>query len=74
MYLIGSKSKVQTYIDKVDKHEGFTGNITKSWAEPRKHPSKELYACPKNNSVEPDSNLTETEQLPEDWQPDDPVA
>jgi len=68
MYLIGSKSKVQTYIAKVDKHEGFTGDITKTWAEPRKHPSKELYAVQKNMSVEPDSNLEEKEELPSDWQ------
>jgi len=74
MWLIGSKSKVQAYIAKVDKAEGFTGNLTKSWAEPRKHPSKELYACPKNKSVQPDSKLTEKEQLPEDWFPDDPLA
>jgi len=74
MYLIGSKIKVQAYIAKVDKHEGFTGNLTKSWAEPRKHPDKDLYAVPKNESVQPDTQLTEKEQLPEGWQPDDPLA
>jgi len=74
MYLIGSKENIESYIGKVDKHEGFTGNLTKSWAEPRKHPSKELYAVPKNNRVEPDSNLTEKEELPSDWFPDDPLA
>jgi len=73
MYLIGSKTDIKNYITKVDKHEGFTGNLTKSWAEPRKHPSKELYAVPKNNSVQPDSQLTEKQQLPEDWFPD-PLA
>jgi len=70
-WLIGSKSKVEQYIDKVDKHEGFAGDITKSWAKPRKHPSKKLYAVPKNNRVQPDSQLTEKEQLPEDWLSDD---
>jgi len=74
MWLIGSKENIQGYIAKVDQHEGFTGNLTKSWAEPRKHPSKELYACPKNENVQPDSQLTEKEQLPEDWFPDDPLA
>jgi len=74
MWLIGSKTDIENYIAKVDKHEGFTGNLTKSWAEPRKHPAKELYACPKNESVQPDSQLTEKEQLPEDWFPDDPLA
>jgi len=74
MWLIGSKENIKSYIAKVDKHEGFTGNLTKSWAELRKHPTRELYACPKNESVEPNSNLTEREQLPEDWQPDDPLA
>jgi len=74
MWLIGSKENIQGYIAKVDQHEGFTGNLTKSWSEPRKHPDKDLYACPKNNSVQPDSNLTEKEQLPEDWFPDDPLA
>jgi hypothetical protein len=73
MYLIGSKSKIEQYIAKVDKAEGFTGNVTKTWAEPRKHPSKDLYACPKNESVEPDSNLEEKEELPSDWQPDDEI-
>jgi len=74
MYLIGSKSKIEQYIAKVDKAEGFTGNVTKTWTEPRKHPSKDLYACPKNESVEPDSNLEEKEELPSDWQEDDPLA
>jgi len=74
MWLIGSKSKVEKYIAKVDSFEGFTGNLTKSWAEPRKHPDKDLYAVPKNNSVQPDSQLTEKEELPSDWQPDDPLA
>jgi len=73
-YLTGTKQQVTSYIDKVDKHEGFTGNLTKSWAEPRKHPTKDLYAVPKNNSVQPDSDLTEKEQLPSDWYPDDPLA
>jgi len=74
MYLIGSKENIKAYIAKVDQHEGFTGNVTKSWGEPRKHPDKDLYACPKNNSVEPDSQLTEKEELPSDWFPDDPLA
>jgi len=74
MYLIGSKENIQAYIAKVDEYEGFTGNLTKSWAEPRKHPDKDLYACPKNESMEPDSNLTEKEALPSDWYPDDPLA
>jgi len=74
MWVISTKENIENYIAKVDKFEGFTGNLTKSWAEPRKHPSKELYAVPKNNSVQPDSQLTEKEQLPEDWQPDDPLA
>jgi len=69
-WLIGSKSKVEQYIAKVDKFEGYTGNLTKSWAKPRKHPDKDLYACPKNNSVQPDSDLTEKEQLPSDWYAD----
>jgi len=74
MWLIGTKENIKSYIAKVDKAEGFTGNLTKSWAEPRKHPSKELYACPKNSRVQPDSQLTEKEQLPEDWFADDPLA
>ena len=70
-WLIGTKTEIENYIAKVDTIEGFTGNVTKTWAEPRKHPTKELYACPKNNSVEPDTNLTEKEELPSDWSPDD---
>jgi len=73
-WLIGTKENIESYIAKVDNYEGFTGNLTKSWAEPRKHPNKDLYAVPKNNSVEPDSQLTEKEELPEDWFPDDPLA
>jgi len=71
MWLIGSKENIQAYIAKVDKFEGFTGNLTNTWAEPRKHPDKELYACPTNNSVEPDSQLTEKQELSSDWYPDD---
>jgi len=71
MYLIGSKENIQAYIAKVDNAEGFTGNLTNTWGQPRKHPTKDLYAVPKNNSVQPDSQLTEKEELPEDWQPDD---
>jgi len=74
MWIIGAKENIQAYIAKVDKHECFTGNLTKSWAEPRKHPTKDLYAVPKNNRVQPDSQLTEAEQLPEDWQQYDPLA
>jgi len=74
MWLIGTKQDIENYIAKVNNFEGFTGNLTKSWAEPRKHPDKELYTCPKNESVQPDSQLTEKEQLPEDWQPDAPLA
>jgi len=74
MWLIGSKTDIEQYIAKVDKHEGYTGDLTKSWAEPRNHPTKDLYACPKNNSVEPHSQLTEKEELPSDWFPDDPLA
>jgi len=74
MWLIGSKTNIETYIAKADNFEGFTGNLTKTWAEPRKHPDKDLYAVPKNNSVEPDSQLTEKEELPSDWQKDDPLA
>jgi len=74
MWLIGSKENIKSYIAKVDKFEGFTGNLTDTWAEPRKHPDKELYACPKNNRVEPDSSLTQKEELPSDWQPYDPLA
>jgi len=74
MWLIGSKENIQAYIAKVDKHEGFAGNLTKSWAEPRKHPDKDLYAVMKNMSVTPDDSLTQKEELPSDWQEDDPLA
>jgi len=74
MWLIGSKSKVQAYIDKVDAYNGYQGDNTATWAEPRKHPNKELYAVQKNMSVEPDSNLEEKEELSSDWQPEDPLA
>jgi hypothetical protein len=74
MYLIGSKRDVESYIAKVDKAEGFDGNVTATWATPRKHPTKSLYVCPKRESVEPDGNLTEKQELPEDWQADDPLA
>jgi len=74
MYLIGGKSEIQAYINKVDAYNGYEGDNTATWAEPRKHPNKELYAVIKNESVEPDSNLEEKEELPSDWQPDDPLA
>jgi len=74
MWLIGSKTDIQGYISKVDAYNGYKGDTTATWAEPRKHPNKELYAVMKNNSVEPDSNLEEKEELPSDWQEDDPLA
>jgi len=74
MWLIGSKENTKSYIAKVDKQKGFSGNITTTWAEPRKHPTKDVYAVQKNMGVEPDSNLEEKEELPSDWQPDDPLA
>jgi hypothetical protein len=74
MWLIGSKSKVEQYISKVDNYNGYTGDKTATWGEPRKHPTKELYAVQKNMSVEPDSQLEEKEELPSDWQAKDPLA
>jgi len=55
MYLIGTKQQAESYIAKVDKEKGYTGNVTATWATPRKHPSKELDAVQKNMSVGPDS-------------------
>lgn len=74
MYLIGSKKDIEAYISKVDAYNGYKGDTTATWGEPRKHPNKELYAVMKNNSVEPDSQLKEKEELPSDWQPDDPLS
>jgi hypothetical protein len=74
MWLIGSKENTKSYIAKVDKRKGFTGNVTATWATPRKHPTKDLYAVQKNISVDPDSDLTQKEELPSDWQADDPLA
>jgi hypothetical protein len=74
MYLIGNKTEIQAYINKVDAYNGYEGDTTRTWGEPRKHPDKELYAVQKNMSVEPDSDLTQKEELPSDWQPDDPLA
>jgi len=73
-YLIGTKQQVTSYIAKVDSRKGFSGNVTATWAEPRKHPTEDKYAVQKNMSVEPDSQLEEKEELPSDWQPDDPLA
>jgi len=70
MYLIGSKKDVESYIAKVDKAQGFDCNVTATWAEPQKHPDKDLYAVLKNPSVSPDTDLTQKETLPEDWSPD----
>jgi len=74
MYLIGSKKEIQAYITKVDAYSGYEGDNTATWGEPRKHPSKELYAVQKNMSVEPDSQLTEKKELPSDWQERDPLG
>jgi hypothetical protein len=74
MWLIGSKNNIQAYISKVDAYNGYKGDTTRTWGEPRKHPNKELYAVQKNMSVEPDSQLEEKEELPSDWQAKDPLA
>lgn len=71
MWLIGSKENIGAYISKVDAYNGYEGNSTVTWGEPRKHPNKELYAVQKNMSVAPDTNFTEKQELPDDWQPDD---
>jgi len=70
MYLIGSKSKVEQYIAKVDEFNQYEGDNTKTWSEPRKHPDKNLYTVIKNPSVSPDTDLTQKETLPEEWSPD----
>jgi len=71
MYLIGSKENIQAYIAKVDSYNQYEGNSTNTWGEPRKHPTKDFYAVKKNMSVTPDDSLTQKEELPDDWQPDD---
>jgi hypothetical protein len=71
MYLIGDKTDIEAYIAKVDAYNGYKGDTTATWCEPRKHPNKELYAVQKNMSVAPDSTMTEKEELPGDWYPDE---
>jgi len=74
MWLIGGKKDIEAYISKVDAHNGYKGDTTATWGEPRKHPDKELYAVQKNMSVEPDSSLEQKEELPSDWQERDPLG
>jgi hypothetical protein len=78
MYLIGAKQQVNSYIAKVDKQKGFTGNVTATWATPRKHPKEDKYAVPKcitsQDEIEPDSDMEEVVELASDWQEDDPLA
>jgi len=71
MYLIGSKENIQNYILKVDNYNNYQNDKTATWGEPRKHPTKDLYAVQKNPSVAPDTNFTEKQELPADWYPDD---
>jgi hypothetical protein len=70
MWLIGSKENIEAYISKVDNYNGYKGDKTATWAEPRKHPDKNLYTVMKNPSVPPDTELTQKETLPDDWSPD----
>jgi hypothetical protein len=74
MWLIGTKTKIQGYIDKVDAYNKYEADTTESWGEPWPNKDKTQYAVMKNESVEPDSQLTEKEELPSDWQPDDLLA
>jgi len=69
MWLIGSKSDIESYITKVDNYNQYEGNKTATWGKPRKHPTKDLYAVMKNMSVTPDDSLTQKEDLPDDWTP-----
>ena len=74
MYLIGTKTQAEAYNQKATKQIGHSGNSTQQWATPRKHPTKDKYAIQKAPGIEPDSQLTEKEELPSDWYPDDPLA
>lgn len=52
MYYTGTLTEIREYIKKVDDGEKF-GSTTKTWAEPIKHPTQDLYcviAHPKYNS------------------------
>jgi len=77
-YLIGTKQQVTSYIAKVDERKGFTGNVTDTWATPRKHPTEDKYAVPKcitsQETIEPGSDMEEVQELSSDWQEDDPLA
>jgi len=67
MWLIGSKTNIQAYIAKVDKFNQYQGDKTVTWAVPTKHKNKELFAVIKNESVEPETNLEQKQELPNDW-------
>ena len=71
MHLIGTKQQAEEYNGKATKAIGHSGDSTQRWATPRKHPDMDKYAIQKAPGIEPDSQLTEKEELPEDWQPDD---
>ena len=72
-WLIGSKSNVELYSANVVNAQAFPGNVTKTWAEPRKHPDKDKYAVQKHANIQPDSDMKEVEELPADWYPKEEI-
>lgn len=65
MNYIGTYNQVKYYLDKVNKAEKYHGTTDK-WANPVKHPSKDLYAIIKHEDYE-HGGMTLVDNLTADW-------
>lgn len=73
MYLIGTKKQAEAYNAKATKAIGHSGDSTKQWATPRKHPTKDKYAIQKAGNIEPDNDMEQVQELSDDWTKNDNI-
>lgn len=70
MWLIGAIKQCINYDLQVTTAEGYRQGD--NWANPIKHPTKDLYAilkCTRPRNYEPIDNMEQVNELPTDWQP-----
>lgn len=68
-HYVGTKSSCEAYNAKVSDILGFSGSITSSWADVRRHPAKSLFCIIAHSTIAPDegASLRLTETLTPDW-------
>lgn len=68
MYYIGTLEQTEKYNTIVVIGEGYNG-VTLKWATANKHPDQDIYSIKKHPSYD-DEEMTEVEELSQDWFPD----